>query len=62
MRCWEIQQSGGNVASMPKAAISHDQPVIILRLGFVFCFWSQFLDSVCFKINADVAQLQECYV
>uniref|UniRef100_A0A7N0VDI2 Uncharacterized protein n=1 Tax=Kalanchoe fedtschenkoi TaxID=63787 RepID=A0A7N0VDI2_KALFE len=28
VRCWEIAQSGTNVATMPKASISHDQPVL----------------------------------
>lgn len=28
VRCWEIVRSGVNVSSMPKASISHDQPVI----------------------------------
>lgn len=28
VRCWEIMQSGTNVNSTPKAAISHDQPVL----------------------------------
>ncbi|KAJ0007845.1 hypothetical protein Pint_30284 [Pistacia integerrima] len=26
VRCWEISRSGANVASVPKASISHDQP------------------------------------
>ncbi|XP_021826186.1 protein RAE1-like [Prunus avium] len=28
VRCWEIHQSGTNLASQPKAAISHDHPVL----------------------------------
>ncbi|KAG6581962.1 Protein RAE1, partial [Cucurbita argyrosperma subsp. sororia] len=28
VRCWEIMQNAGNVASTPKASISHDQPVL----------------------------------
>ncbi|XP_048439219.1 protein RAE1-like isoform X2 [Pyrus x bretschneideri] len=28
VRCWEIHQSGQNLASVPKASISHDQPVL----------------------------------
>ncbi|KAH7564664.1 hypothetical protein JRO89_XS09G0003500 [Xanthoceras sorbifolium] len=28
VRCWEISRSGTAVASMPKASISHDQPVL----------------------------------
>ncbi|XP_021813386.1 protein RAE1-like isoform X2 [Prunus avium] len=28
VRCWEIHQSGTNIVSQPKAAISHDHPVL----------------------------------
>ncbi|XP_050369714.1 protein RAE1-like [Argentina anserina] len=28
VRCWEIQQSGQNLASVPKGMIAHDQPVL----------------------------------
>ncbi|XP_044479579.1 protein RAE1-like [Mangifera indica] len=28
VRCWEISRNGANVASVPKASISHDQPVL----------------------------------
>ncbi|KAF5177689.1 mRNA export protein [Thalictrum thalictroides] len=28
VRCWEIQRQGINLASMPKAVIKHDQPVL----------------------------------
>ncbi|KAK6253224.1 hypothetical protein QUC31_014944 [Theobroma cacao] len=28
VRCWEIMRNGVNVASMPKASIMHDQPVL----------------------------------
>lgn len=47
MRCWEIQQSGGNVASMPKAAISHDHPV---SYRIPLCS-SQLFDFVCFEFS-----------
>ncbi|KAI3909411.1 hypothetical protein MKW98_007935 [Papaver atlanticum] len=28
VRCWEIQRSGTNTASVAKEAIAHDQPIV----------------------------------
>ncbi|KAH9667363.1 protein RAE1 [Citrus sinensis] len=32
VRCWEISRSGTGVASVPKASISHDHPVLCSTL------------------------------
>lgn len=31
VRCWEVMKSGTTINSVPKASISHDQPVYVIK-------------------------------